>query len=371
MRNAGAVAYGAAERLEKPPILPCTPATAIDWFDFSQTYNPLGTPEPFMAAMHAIGKSGIDADRSKQDLSELPLLLAQRYGVGAGNIAATGTANEVLDAVARSMALARVGIPLPARATYRHLFAQAGHEIVDIVNPSGEVTPDPPVAGADVCALDAAILSNPGFPTSRLLPRHTLRAYLDICEWVVVDERGIDMTLGGESVAEMVLDRPNLIVVASFTDLYSLPGLPLSCAIANPETAARLRDQLKPPASPRLAAAFARLSIDHPELLETTRGLFETEIPWMQCMLSLVPGVTIFPAEANYVMCSYAPGPHLRLGASDVNDLVAKLQDRGFLVRSLDRTPGIEPGTRFCVSVRTREDNERFIEAIRGIVAHS
>ncbi len=371
MRNAGAISYGAAARLEKPPILPCTPATAIDWFDFSQTYNPLGTPEPFMAAMHTIGKAGMDAAETKRALADLPQLLAQRYDVGADNIAVTGTPTEALDAIARTMAPTEVGIPLPARATYHHLFKQAGHVIVDIVNPAGAVTPEPHAAHTDGCTFAAAMLSNPGFPNSRLLPRHTLRAYLDECDWVVVDERGIDLTLGGESVAEMVLDRPNLIVVASFTDTYSLPGLPLSCAIAHPATAERLHEALKPPASPRLAAAFTRLAIDHPELLEKTRELCETEIPWMQCMLSLVPGITIFPAEANYVMCSYEPGPHMRLGARDGSDLVAKLQDRGFLVRSLDRTPGIEPGTRFCVSVRTREDNERFIEAIRGIVAHS
>ena len=370
MRNVGALAYGAAAKLEKPPILPCTPATAIDWFDFSQTYNPLGTPESFVAAMHAIGKEGVNVEQTERALAELPQLLAQRFGVGADNIAATGSANEVLAALAEMLTPTAVGIPVPSRDTYRSLFTQAGHDVVDIVNPDGTVTPDPLPAHTGGHAIKAAVLSNPGFPTSRLLPRHTLRAYLSTCEWVVVDERGIDLTLGGESVAEMVLDRPNLIVVASFTDTYSLPGLPLSCAIANPITAARLRCALKAPSSPRLAAAFARLSIAHPELLERTRELCETEIPWMQCMLSLIPGITIFPAEANYVMCAYAPGPNLRLGASDADELVGKLQERGFLVRSLDRTPGIEAGTRFCVSVRTRCDNERFIEAIRGIVSH-
>ncbi len=370
MRNVGALAYGAAAKLEKPPILPCTPATAIDWFDFSQTYNPLGTPESFVAAMHAIGKEGVNVEQTERALAELPQLLAQRFGVGADNIAASGSANEVLAALAETLAPTAVGIPVPSRDTYRSLFTQAGHDVIDIVNPDGTVTPDPLPAHTGGRVIEAAVLSNPGFPTSRLLPRHTLRAYLSACEWVVVDERGIDLTLGGESVAEMVLDRPNLIVIASFTDTYSLPGLPLSCAIASPATAARLREALKAPSSPRLAAAFARLSIAHPELLERTRELCETEIPWMQCMLSLVPGITIFPAEANYVMCSYAPGPNLRLGAVDADELVGKLQERGFLVRSLDRTPGIEAGTRFCVSVRTRSDNERFIEALRGIVSH-
>ena len=89
----------------------------------------------------------------------------------------------------------------------------------------------------------------------------------------------------------------------------------------------------------------------------------------MQCMLSLVPGISIYPAEGNYVMCSFAPGRSMRLGAVDAPDLVRKLQKRGFPVRTLDRTPGVSPGSHFCVSVRTRSDNERFIAALRQIVA--
>ena len=102
--------------------------------------------------------------------------------------------------------------------------------------------------------------------------------------------------------------------------------------------------------------------------LDVTRELLDTEIPWMQCMLSLVPGISIFPAEANFVMCAYRPGATMRLGAADAPDLVRQLQARGFLVRTLDRTPGVEPGTHFCVSVRTRPENERFVAVLREIV---
>ena len=55
----------------------------------------------------------------------------------------------------------------------------------------------------------------------------------------------------------------------------------------------------------------------------------------------------------------------------DAPDLVRKLHKRGFPVRTLDRTPGVSPGSHFCVSVRTRSDNERFITVLRQIVAGS
>ncbi len=61
----------------------------------------------------------------------------------------------------------------------------------------------------------------------------------------------------------------------------------------------------------------------------------------------------------------------MQLGAADTPDLVRKLHKRGFPVRTLDRTPGVSPGSHFCVSVRTRSDNERFITVLRQIVAGS
>ena len=184
------------------------------------------------------------------------------------------------------------------------------------------------------------MLANPAFPTSRLLARQTLLDYLQACAWVIVDERGIDLTFGGESTATMIDEHSNLIVIRSLTDTFSLPGMPLSCALAHPAVASRISQIAKRPASAALSARLLKLATpDHH--LERAREVLETEIPWMQCMLSLVPGISIYPAEANYVMCSFAPGRSMHLGAADAPDLVRKLHKRGFPVRTLDRTPGV------------------------------
>lgn len=361
--------YGAALP-DIPPVLPCDERTAIDWHDFSQTLNPLGTPDSFIAAMHVISMNGANSTPAAQATLELPSLLAKRYGVQSDNIAVSSTPSDVIEAIARSYPETSVGVTMPTRASHVKCIEQAGHHVVPIVNPDGYVTPQFDAAQAGGKTFKAALLSNPGFPTSRLLPRHALRSYLEHCEWVVVDERGIDLTLGGESVVPLTKRYPNLIVVETFMDIYSLPGLPLSCAIGSPEAISAIANHVSGPASAPLANALARLSLESDGQLERTRELLEGEIPWMQCMLSLIPGITIYPAEANFVMCSYQPGKNMSLGAADQQELVKKLQARGFLVRTLDQTPGIKPNTRFCVSVRKRAENEKFISAMRAIVSH-
>ena len=85
-------------------------------------------------------------------------------------------------------------------------------------------------------------------------------------------------------------------------------------------------------------------------------------------MLSLIPGIDIFPAEGNYVMCSYVVPQDMDLGAKSVEELEDKLRMKGFLIRKLDGIRGLEKGRYFCVSVRTREDNEQLVEALRHII---
>ena len=364
-----ATGYGAvAPAMDVPPVLPCgDAATAIDWFDFSQTLNPLGTPAAFTNAMHRISRSNVTATQERAARAQTPALLARLYGVAPENVAVGASATDVLAAVANAFEAHNVAVPVPSRASFEQCLGTAGHHIVEIPSPDGFVVPDPAMAQRLGMPFNAAMLANPAFPTSRLLSRQTLLDYLAACDWVIVDERGIDLTLGGESMVGLLREHSNLIIIRSLTDAFSLPGLPLSCALAHPAVARRISLAVAKPTSATLTAELAKLAaFEHH--LDLTRELLDTEIPWMQCMLSLVPGISIFPAEANFVMCAYQPGTAMQLGAVDTTDLVHQLQARGFLVRTLDRTPGVEPGTHFCVSVRTRPENERFIAALRAIV---
>lgn len=369
MGNLRATGYGAvAPALDAPPVLPCGDAAkAIDWFDFSQTLNPLGTPASFANAMHRISRSNVTPTQERAARAQTPSLLARLYGVAAENVAVGASATDVLTAVANAFEPRNVAVPVPSRATYEQCLGSAGHRIVEIPSPDGFIVPDPAMAHRLGMPFNAAMLANPAFPTSRLLARQTLLDYLDACDWVIVDERGIDLTLSGESMVGLLREHSNLIIIRSLTDAFSLPGLPLSCALAHPAVARRISLAVAKPTSATLSAELAKLAASEHHL-DGTRELLDTEIPWMQCMLSLVPGISIFPAEANFVMCAYRPGATMRLGAADAPDLVRQLQARGFLVRTLDRTPGVEPGTHFCVSVRTRPENERFVAVLREIV---
>ena len=353
------------EQLLSPPY---ELRTEMNWIDFSGTANPLGTPPSFIRAMQAAlaaGELNYSPDREAHTLRSV---LARQHGLPVESFLVGSTVGDMVRAVAQTYQPCTVGVAVPGPVEYALAAGNAGHRVVEIASPAGFVMPDPAAAARHGVSFDAAVLANPGYPTSRLLPLPTLLAYLDACTWVVVDERSIELTLGGESMVGLVKEHRNLVVVRSLCEPYAMPGIPISYCVAHPDTIAQIARFYDSSGVPMFAEVLGELALAEREHLEPTREFLDSEIPWMQCMLSLVPGIDIFPAEANYVMCAFDHGPDLNLGVASTEELAARLQLAGFLIRKLQGTPGLANGKYFCVAVRTREDNEKLIAALREII---
>ena len=355
------------EQLLSPPY---ELRTEMNWIDFSGTANPLGTPPSFIRAMEealAAGELNYPPDREAHALRSV---LARQHGLPVESFLVGSTGGDMVRAVAQTYQPCTVGVSVPGPVEYALAAGNAGHRVVEITSPAGFVMPDPLAAARHGVTFDAAVLANPGYPTSRLLPRATLLAYLDACTWVVLDERSIELTLGGESMVSLVKEHRNLVVVRSFCEPYAMPGIPISYCVAHPDTIAQIGRFYDSSGVPMFAEVLGELALAEREHLERTREFLDSEIPWLQCMLSLVPGIDIFPAEANYVMCTFDHGSDLNLGVESTEELANRLQLAGFLIRKLEGTPGLTNGKYFCVAVRTRDDNEKLIAALREIISN-
>lgn len=85
-------------------------------------------------------------------------------------------------------------------------------------------------------------------------------------------------------------------------------------------------------------------------------------------MLSLIPGIRVFPSEANFVMCALEERAARDFGIADATDLVVRLQTAGFGLRDLTGIPGIEANRYFLVCIRSHEENEKLIQTLRSII---
>lgn len=340
----------------------------ISWIDFSATENPFGTPSSFLSAMRDAVSGNVVSYVPDREAHTLRSALARSFGMPVESFLVGTTVSEMIRAVAQTYEPCTIGVPMPCPVEYVLAISNTGHNLERISTPVGFVTPDLDLPALRDLHIDAALLANPSYPTSRLLPKSTLLTYLESCAWVVVDERSIELTLAGESMAPLVREHKNLVVVQSFVEQYAMPGVPISYCIAHPDTIAEISHFFDSTGVSMFAEVLAEPSVLERFKLDDTREFLYTEIPWMQCMLSLIPGIDVFPAEANYVMCTYRNEGELRLGVRDVDELCARLQLEGFLIRTLTGTPGLPDNRYFCVSVHTREENEKLLAALRKVI---
>ncbi len=340
----------------------------IDWVDFSCIANPLGTPECIKTAIAgaiAEGDLSFVPDGKGEHLSRI----LGRYFEIPEQCFLTGTSvTAMIGTVAQAYRPCNVGIPSPAPTGYFLSVANVGHNPIRLMNPYSLSAVEPQTAFNNGCSFDAAVLANPSFPCARVLSEKTLRRYLDVCNWVVVDESNIGLTLGGESFVNLTQQYKNLFVVRSLSNELGMPGIPMSYVVGNAEAIEHISQFIDGSELTLFNEVVAREFPHIEEYLEETVRVLEAEIPWMQCMLSLTPGIKVFPSEANFVMCALEERAARDFGISSASDLIVRLQRAGFTLRDLTGIPGVEGKRYFLVAIRSHEENEKLINALRDII---
>ena len=338
----------------------------IEWCDFSSISNPLGTPRALKDAI----SSAIQADAIRfapdRDAHALRGALASRFNLPAESFLCGTSVTEMIRTVAQTYQPCRVGISLPCRQEYALAIGYAGHSIVDLASYSGFFTPDPATVLQSGVEFDAALLANPGFPSSRLLSQQTLIRYLERSKWVIVDERSIELSFAGESMVPLTSRYRNLIVIRSLVETYALDGTPVSYCVAHPDTIAQIALFFDSSGTSMFAEVIASALPQLDGYIEQTHDLLDKEIPWMQWMLNLMPGIKIYPAEANYILCELINDGNLNLAVSTTDELAVRMQRRDFGLRTLNNIPGLENHRFFFVGIRTHDENERFVRALRA-----
>ncbi|MGB8327323.1 MAG: histidinol-phosphate transaminase [Steroidobacteraceae bacterium] len=273
---------GAAALLAPVPanVLAATPSVAADTPELIRldgNENPYGpSPAARRAILASVGEAPRYADAT---ITTLTNQLAAHEGVAASQIV-IGTGSGELLKMAGLLALTTAsGSELVAsRPTYEELPVFAGKLGLKVL----WVAPDADHRH-DLGAMRAAItertrlvyVCNPNNPTGTAVTREALEAFIRSvpadCS-VVVDEAYMDFVAqpGVATVAGLVQDAPNLIVLRTFSKIHGLAGLRIGYAIVPAALAPRFAAlSLTWPNSTGLAAAIASFN-DH-AFLKTTR----------------------------------------------------------------------------------------------------
>jgi histidinol-phosphate aminotransferase len=169
---------------------------------------------------------------------------------------------------------------------------------------------------------------------------------------VVVDEAY--QPFAKKSFMDKLPQYPNLAVMRTLSKL-GLAGIRLGYLSAAPALLEQL-DKVRPPYNVNvLTQAAAEFALDHVDVLDQQAEALNEERTKMVQALSALPGVTVFPSAANFLL----------VRVPDPDATTDKLRAERVLIKNLSKMHKLLSGC-IRVTVSTPEENSVFLNALKA-----
>jgi len=341
----------------------CSPE---DILDFSASINPLGPPR------------GLDELISRYfcrlqhypDINNRLLIdsLSGLHEVPAECIVPGNGSTELIYWLPKALGIGSAVAVMPTFSEYCKAFELQGVDVHKLVCSVDNFFQPTVVQIEDAVARhrpEAVLLTHPGSPSGSLLPP-------DLIDWVasnsngafkiIIDEVFIDFC-EEKSLKRLLENSSSLLLIRSLTKFYGLPGLRIGYILTSAPLADAVRRFVPPWSVNTLAQAAGAYCMHQEDYRAKTLEVVERERRKISERLSGMPGLRVFPGEANYLLVEL----DRRLPSSEV--LKRDLFDSGLvLIRNCGSFEGLDDFY-FRVAVRLPQQNEKLIEGIRGWMA--
>ena len=327
------------------------PVESIDKLDANE--NPYGPSPKALEALANYRSYHIYPDPIQRRLREA---LANYLGYGPEWILPGAGSDEMIELAVRLFVPdggAVLSFP-PTFGMYSFLASTFGHEVIEVTR-RDDFSLD--IEAAIAAAADASLIfvASPNNPTGNSVPREQLEALLETGLPVIVDEAYGEFD--SESYVSLVHERPNLAVTRTLSKWAGLAGLRVGYLVCDPAVV-EIAMRIKQPYSVNLAAGIASIaSFDDRPLLEERVAAIRVERERMAAALGRLPGLTVYPSQANFVLC--------KIEAIPAKLVQTKLMEAGIMVRYFD-TPLLQNHLR--ISAGRPEQTDRLIEALAELI---
>ncbi|WP_008313252.1 threonine-phosphate decarboxylase CobD [Leptolyngbya sp. PCC 6406] len=357
-------------------IANCSPHGLLD---FSASVSPLGPPPSVLAAIQA----GIAAlsRYPNPTYGALRQALGAHHGIDPDWVVPGNGAAELLTWIGRDLAaLDATALITPAFADYsRSLRAFGGRPhpcplpleqaIAGMVDWQAVLQHSLPLQRSPQAW--GLLVNTPHNPTGLLIPADVIASWLDQFALVVVDEAFMDFLPPEQqqSVISLVADHSNLVVLRSLTKFYSLPGLRLGYAIAQPERLQRWQQWRDPWPVNTLAEIAAIAALQDSDYQQATWRWLPPARAALATGLQAIPGFLPCPSVANYLLvrCDGQGSAQSGDGISGPDLQHRLLVNHHILIRDCLSFPELRDRY-FRIAVRTPEENGRLLVALREVM---
>jgi histidinol-phosphate aminotransferase len=218
----------------------------------------------------------------------------------------------------------------------------------------------------DTPTLDAAVATRPNVvfvcspnnPTGNPQPLTAVEELANKTEAaVIIDEAYIEF--GGRSAQPLLAHRPNVVVVRTLSKAFALAGARIGYCLASPEVVEDLQRVRLPYHLSALAQTTGIVALRHAAEAESVLGSIRDQRERIATALRAIPGVTVFPSQANFVL--FTPPPDAKPAA----EVWQELLDRGVLIRDLS---AVVPEA-LRVTAGTEDEVDLFLSALKEVLS--
>ncbi|MFN5220277.1 MAG: pyridoxal phosphate-dependent aminotransferase [Cyanobacteriota bacterium] len=361
--------------------LGCRPEQLLD---ASASLVPFGPPAGLRRQLRRAAAGLALRDYPDRDYTELRRALARAHGLDPAWVLPGNGAAELFTWAARdAAALGTSLLATPGFADYgRALGCWQGAWLPQPLPLEwGGAFPQPyPDPGAAAAPARVLWITNPHNPTGQLWSRASLEPLLNRFELVIVDEAFLPLVPQGElqSLVPLLPHHPGLVVIRSLTKLFSIAGLRLGYALAQPERLARWASWRDPWPVNGLAAAVAPALLADPLWQRRVQRWVAEEGAWLSRRLAALPGLQPCPSAANFLLVRTAAAPGADPGADlggepreGLEPLRQALEQRHrILLRDCRSFPGLGPAW-LRIGLQDRRGHRRLLAALRRELGES
>ncbi len=333
--------------------------------DFSANINPLGlSPHVREAILSHIDDVVHYPDSRCQKLIEQ---IASFYGVEEKYLLAGNGAVELIYLLCAVLKPRRALIVSPAFSEYERALNASGSAYDYLyLKQANNFAPQLQEIIIGLKGHDLIFIGNPNNPTGSVYSLQELTLIVEHAEangcFVAIDESFMDFVsdFKAHTALSLLEKSHNLIVLHSLTKFFALPGLRLGFAACSDEEVRRRMLLHKDPWSVNnLAQAAGCAALADFRYIKKSRNYLKSEKQYLYEELSAIDGLLVLEPSVNFILFNCQ-----KLGFTAAQ-LSEKLLKEGFLIRDCSNYPGLDEYWA-RIAVRTRQENESFLEAIEN-----
>ncbi|MGA2542164.1 MAG: histidinol-phosphate transaminase [Verrucomicrobiota bacterium] len=320
--------------------------------------NPLGPSPAALAALKAAARQlhlypDGNAFYFKQKL-------AAKLGVDTANLILGNGSNEILEFIAHALMGPGVEVVMSQYCFLVYPLVTRLLGANPIIVPARDYGHDLPALGRAITPRTRVIfLANPNNPTGTLARPEDLLQLLDQTPpqvVVVLDEAYLEYLPQPQDLVPLIRrgEKPNLILLRTFSKIYGLAGLRLGYGIGHPDFIAALEKIRQPFNVNSMAQAAGLAALDDEAHMQKTRQNNAEGLKFFENSLREM-GVEFVPSSANFIL--------VRVG--DGRRVFSELQGRGIIVRPME-IYGLPEWLR--ISIGLPRQNQRCLKALQKIL---